>query len=403
MHKNTIIMKKRIRPLLVAFCSLALAFSPVAGEAQEEATGEERGWKIVAEGEVVNQDYGAVAEVVRISGTVLGDVYAVGGQIFIDGLVDGDVLALGGVVHIAGEVTQNVRAAGGEVVVSGTIGRNATIVGMNVTFTDEARVQGGVVIGGANVFLSSPVGKEARIAGRNFTLANTVAGDVEAAVENIGLTGKARIEGDFTYWSNKAAQIDEEAVVLGVQERKSPQQLTGRVGKIMEPATRWVKPILGILSFFTTLLFGLLFIRFFPGFSRTTVRTLQIAKWRSLTTGITALLIIPLLFGILIITIVGIPLGFLLLLVSSLLLYGSRIFVMLLLGKFLLGRLSARENGEMGQGLAFFLGLAVYSLLVLIPVVGWFVSLGAMLFGLGAAAETVKEIYVKPKKETSAH
>jgi len=358
----------------------------------------------VAEGEVVDQDYGAVAEVVRISGTVLGDVYAVGGQVFIDGRVEGDLLALGGVVHIAGEVTQNVRAAGGEVVVSGTIGRNATIAGVNVTFTDEARVQGGVVIGGANVFLSSPVGKEVRVAGRNFTLANVVAGDVEAAVENIGLTGRARIEGDFTYWSNKEAQIDEGAVVLGVQERKSPQQLTGRVGKIIEPATRWVKPVLGLSSFFTTLLLGFLLIRFFPGFSRATVHTLQAAKWRSLTTGITALLFIPLLFGILIITIVGIPLGFLLLFVSSLLLYTSRIFVMLFLGQFLLDRFSVRKNREERQGLAFVLGLAVYSLLILIPVVGWLVSFGAMLFGLGAAAETVKEIYVKPKpkKETAA-
>lgn len=376
---------------------------PLLSEAQDDAANvRERGWKIVAEGEVIDEDYGAVGEVVEISGTVNGDVYAAGGQIFVHGRVNGDLLAVGAAVHITGEVTQNVRAAGGQVLVSGTIGRNATVAAMHATFTDSANVQGSLVAGGANVFLAAPVGKEVRVGGRNFTLASVVGGDVEAAVEHMRITNRGRVEGDFTYWSNREAFVDEGAVVWGAQERKSPQQLTDRIGAIAEPVTSWLKPLLAISSFFTTLVLGLLLIWLFPRFSEATVHTLRTAKRRSFTTGVTALLLIPLLFGVLIITIVGIPLGFLLLLASSLILYVARIFVMLWAGELFFERWNVLRTPKRSLGAAFMVGLVLYSLLVFIPVIGWFVSFGAILFGLGALAETAKELYGKRKNATQA-
>lgn len=366
--------------VLILICFVFVIGVPNEIQAKEE------GRKIVPAEQVINEDYGVVGEVVEISGTVRGDVYAAGGQILIAGTVDGDLIALGGVVNISGTVAQNVRVAAGQVVVSGEIGRNATIAAMNITFTDSAQVKGGVVMGGVNVFLAAPVGKEARIAGRNFTLANAVEGDLEAAVENIRLGGKARVGGNFTYWSSQEALIDEGAIVEGATARKSPELLMGA----------WIRPFLGIASFFTTLVLGLLLVHFFPGYTSATVHALKTRKWRSLTSGITALLLIPIVSGLLIITIVGIPLGLLLLLVSSVILYIARIFVMLWAGHAVLEMLKTQR----GQGFAFFGGLVLYSLLSLIPVVGWIISFGAVLFGLGAAAESLKETYVSKIKRS---
>ena len=377
------------------FFFLVLMFLTPAGS---WAQGEEskKQWRVVPAGQIIKKDYGAFGEVVEISGTVLGDVYAVAGQIFIDGIVDGDVLALGGIVHISGVVTQDIRIAGGQVVISGEIGRNATIIATHVTFTDTAKIGGSVVVGGANVFISSSVGREVRVAGRNFTLSGAVEEDVEAAVENIRITEKAKVGGDFTYWSNQDAFIDKDASISGAIARKSPQQFTGRFQEMAAPFLHWIRPFLGLSSFFTTLIFGLLLIRFFHGYMKTAVYTLRNHTWRALTGGIFTLLVIPVLFGLLIITIVGIPLGFVLLLASSVMLYGARIFVMLLMGQIVMKRLPIGQRGA-GDGVAFFAGLVIYSLLILIPVVGWIVSFAAMLFGLGAAIEAMKETYAKSK------
>jgi len=124
------------------------------------------------------------------------------------------------------------------------------------------------------------------------------------------------------------------------------------------------------------------------------VDTLSSRRWRSFTTGITTLLIIPILFGLLIITIVGIPLGLILLTFSSFILYVARIFVMIAIGTFILKRF-----GKSGEGFwTFVIGLVVYSLLVLIPFIGWIISFLAALFGVGAAIQAFKDQYFQKRK-----
>jgi len=365
---------------------LLLAFAiPIAASAQLELESEER--KIVPEGVVISEDYAVAGETVEISGTIKGDTYVAGGQIFINGTIDGDLLAIGGTITISGSVTQNVRVIGGQVLVSGTIGRNVTIAAMNANFTDSAEVKGGIVVGGSNVLIAGSVDKDAKIAGRTLNITGSIEEDVEAAVETIRLTSDAEIGGDFTYWSNREAFIDESASVSGTLKRKSPQELPGKLGGAVTSVQSLLKPFLEVVSFFTTFILGVALFRFFPSYSEAVVDTLRRRRWRSLTSGITALLLIPLLFGLLIITIVGIPLGFVLLFISSLILYTARIFVMLLIGRLLIDLL----RGKSGLILAFFVGLLVYTLLVQIPVVGWAVSFLAALFGVGAAVQTLKE------------
>ena len=94
--------------------------------------------------------------------------------------------------------------------------------------------------------------------------------------------------------------------------------------------------------------------------------------------------------------VVGIRLGCLVLRAFGGRCYGARIFVIRLMGQIVMKRLSTGQKAP-GDGVAFFAGLVIYSLLILIPVVGWIVSFAAMLFGLGAAIEAMKETYAKSK------
>ncbi|HZX49847.1 MAG TPA: hypothetical protein VFE94_01690 [Candidatus Paceibacterota bacterium] len=369
----------------IAIIAIGVLFSPLLAATKNSS--DEEGRKLVPSDMVITEDFGVAGETVEIAGTIQGDAYVAGAQVFVNGVIEGDLIVVGGTITITGKVTQNVRAMGGQVVIAGEVGRNVTAAGMNVTFADSAKVLGGIVVAAANVHLAAPVQKEARIAGRTLTLDNAIEGDLEAAVDTIRFTSNAKVGGDFTYWSNREPLIAQGATIEGNTIKESPAELAAPITEVLSPIQPFIKPFLGLTSFVTTLILGWIFLHFFPGFTKGTVATLKTRKIKSLTTGVTVLLLLPLLVGLLILTIVGIPLGLVLLLVSSLVLYVARIFAMILFGNIILQYFDGKENGM----LAFLIGLVLYSVFSFFPIVGWAISLGAVVFGLGAMVQTLRD------------
>ncbi|HEX9722105.1 MAG TPA: hypothetical protein VGA53_02470 [Candidatus Paceibacterota bacterium] len=351
--------------------------------------------RVVPFGQVIEGDYVAAGDTVEISGVVKGDAYVAGAQVLVNGTIEGDLLAVGGTVSIAGQVQQNVRAAGWQVIISGNVGRNVTVGGMNVEITKEADLQGNFVAGAVNTVLNGPVAKSAKIAGRNLTMANKVQGDVEAAVDIIRLASGADLQGNFTYWSNREVSFEEGIQVRGTVTRKAGQGFSGYAEQVSDSVSSFLKPFLGITSFLSSLVLGALLIQLFPNFTRQTVFALREKKWRCLSNGLLALLLIPIIFGVFIITIVGIPLGIMLLFFSSLLLYIARIFVMLWVGMLITEKLGKNVSDMW----AFVIGLIVYSVLVQVPVIGWVVPSVAAILGLGAIVSRLKETYFANKHQ----
>jgi len=351
--------------------------------------------KVVPFGQIIEGDYVAAGDTVEISGVVKGDAYVAGGQVLVNGTIEGDLLVVGGAVSIAGQVEQNVRAAGWQVIISGNVGRNVTVGGMNVEVTKEADLQGNFVAGAANTVLNGPVAKSVKIAGRNLTMSNKVQGDVEAAVDIIRLASGADLQGNFTYWSNREVSFEEGIQVRGTVTRKAGQGFAGYAEQISGSVSSFLKPFLGITSFLSSLVLGALLIQLFPNFTRQTIFALREKKWRCLSNGLLALLLIPIIFGVFIITIVGIPLGIMLLFFSSLLLYIARIFVMLWVGMLITEKLGKNVSDMW----AFVIGLIVYSILVQLPVIGWVVPSVAAILGLGAIVSRLKETYFANKHQ----
>jgi len=88
----------------------------------------------------------------------------------------------------------------------------------------------------------------------------------------------------------------------------------------------------------------------------------------------------PILAAVLMMTVIGIPLGVLLLALYLMSLYVARIYVMACAGQ----QLVAWSSRPIQLSWAFVSGLVLYTVLKLIPIVGAFVSLPAVLFGTGA-------------------
>jgi cytoskeletal protein CcmA (bactofilin family) len=345
-------------------------------------------------GQVIDGDYFAVGPLVEVSGIVNGDLYAAGGQVLIDGRVNGDVLVAGGRVMLSGHVAQNVRVAGGQVNLGGTVGRNVTVVGGNLELTPTAAIAGSLVAAGGNVHLAAPLGRRARIAAGSLIISNRVDGGVEAAVGSLRISSKAEIRGGVHYISGREASVDPGARLEGPLTRRLPATPRPSPAKVLALFAGLALVIMAV-SFVSTLVLGLLSMRFLPRYHQAAVGTLRTRPWASLGIGFVAAVVTPVVGAILFATVLGIPLALILTAAYLIVLYWGRIFALHGLGDAIcrLFRASPRP------GWAFVLGLVVYYLVALIPVIGWMVTLLIVLSGLGAELIARKDFYVAARNQ----
>lgn len=344
-------------------------------------------------GETINRDFFAFGERVEISGTVNGDVYAAGGIVIVDGKINGDLMAVGGTLTISGDISQDVRAGGGQITISGNIGKSLTLGGGTVDITDSAKIGGSLVAGAGNINIAAPVGKDARLGGGNVTLSSNVGGNIDAGVGSLRLTSKASVDGDLTYWSSEDASIDPAAIISGEVVKHFTDQVTPSPTKALG-ILAGINIFLGIISVISTLVLGLLLIKFLPGPTQLVVNKLRKRPWVSLGVGFLTVIVTPVVFIILLVTVVGIPLALMLMALYLVTLYTVRIFAMRLIGELIFERFKWKANIYT----SFILGLIVYYVIQAIPVIGGVWTVLVLLFALGASLLTKKDFLSSQSK-----
>jgi cytoskeletal protein CcmA (bactofilin family) len=354
-------------------------------------TRDERRSVVLPRTETVNGNYFNAGDRVTLSGTVNGDVYVAGGTVMVEGAINGDLIAAGGTVTVRGNVSQDVRVLGGQVVISGTVGESVSAAGGTVIVTDSARIGDSLVVASGNLEMYAPVAGEADIAAGDVVIGGTIGDDMKAAVGELTLTSDAQIAGDLTYWSDAEVQVQQGAQVAGQITREQPL----RQPRVDAPAIGAGLAGLAILfkigNFILYLIVGLLIIKLLPNYTNRTLGVISRKPWISLLAGFFTLLIFPVVFFGLLITIIGIPIAFLLLPILIVLIYLGVIFVSLFIGQKILGYFSNKAR----VGWALVVGLIVYELATLLPIVGGLITLVVIMFGLGAVLIEEKNLYEK--------
>ena len=382
-------------PLLLCF---TLILAPQVPASEKEAGTEEFDISQIMAlpaGQVIDHDYFAAGKSVEISGIVNGDVYAAGGSILVDGQINGDLLAAGGKVTISGTISQDARVAGGQVTINGSVKRNLTVVGANVDMTDAASVQGAVVGGGGNFHLGGAIGRDTIIGVGRLVVSNAIGEDLKVAAGTIRLTSKANVSGDFTYSSPEVASIDNQAHVAGKVTKKMLPMEAGPKVEAVFAFYAGLKLLFVVASFISTLILGLVLIRFYPKFHRKTLAQLSDQPLASAGLGFLVLIMTPIVVGMLGMTFIGLPIAFLILAVFFIYVYLARVFFMAWVGHWIFDRLGKAFSEQW----AFVVGLILYSLISLLPFLGTIATFLAILFGLGALLLTKKELYVAARNQ----
>lgn len=342
------------------------AFSLSARAAESMEKGER---VLLGKDEIVNRDYFAAGESVTIEGVVNGDAYVAGNTVTVTGTVNGDVLVAARYVDVRGIVTGDIRGAGERVVISGKVGGNLTLAGSSVEISSSALIPGGIVAGAGEMTVSAPIGK-----------------GITAGVGTLRIDKS--VGGDLTYWSEHDLALGTDATVSGTVVR---HDIPKQEKKERAAAGAVAGAIAGVkfLEMIGFLIMGALVIKLMPHYTASVIEQTRAKPWLSLFVGFCFTIIAPVSVIILLATLIGIPLAFVVLLSFILICVFAKIFAALFVGKAVLSVFSKKPN----MYGSLFVGIIVFFVLMVIPFLGWIAIAVLYLMSLGGLLLQKKQLY----------
>lgn len=317
-----------------------------------------------------------------ITTPVAADLFAAGGRVSVEREVGADAAVAGGSVTVRGPVHEDLRVAGGRVDVEGNTDGDLVAAGGNVRVSEAARVAGSAWLAGGDVTLAGRVEKSARIYAGTITVSGDIGGDAHLYGQQIRLMPGAKIHGNLVYASPNELVRDPAAQVLGAVTREpTPPGWSKAEGG--RRAMSWFHPFF-VLSM---LLAGVLLYAVFPNAALGPQHAIRQYPLRSLLLGLALLFTIPPVAILFMVTVIGIPIGF-----ALLLLYPLSLMLGYLATAFLIGgevaTVAKQAEPVSVKKVALFLALAliVLSIAAAIPFVGGLVVMAAVVLGLGGWA-----------------
>jgi hypothetical protein len=333
----------------------------------------------VGPAETINDDIYAGAGTISVSGTVNGNVIAGGGTITVSGNITRDLIVGGGTINVTGHVGGSIIAAGGNLTINGPVAQDIVVTGGMIDIGSGATIGRDLVVAGGTATVSAPIARRIQMSSGSLTLRSHVGGDVRGRVDHLKLDG-AEIGGNLDYTSSNPVELRNGAKVAGTTTRHTPtDQGNGPGNGFLD----WLRELIGFFAL------GLILIFLLPGISARAIDTLRAQPWPSLGIGAAICVITPIVA--LIVFVIGILIGGWWLGLLLIPLWIVVLAVGYVVSGFLVGRLVFARLGWGGYHdvLAMLGGLLLLTLVGLLPVLGGFVGLAAVVFGAGALALTV--------------
>ena len=288
---------------------------------------------------------------------------------------------VGGSVDVNEAVAGPVHGAGGRITVNAAVGGSARLAGGSIELGPSAAISENASLAGGKVVVSGSVKGNLHAAGGDITIDGPVGGDASVAAGTLHLGPNARIAGNLRFRGGRLER-DPGAQVAGTIEQTSRHTHDHRFTPFPHGGGRWVWT--AGLMLLAALIAGAL-----PGPSARMAQELRARPWMAPLLGFIALTCIPVAAVLVMITIIGIPLGLLALLGYAALLLVGYVCVSVVVGGLLLDRFKAEVAGIAAwRAGAAMLAMLALALLARVPIVGGFVVFAALIVGVGLIVAT---------------
>ena len=373
--------------LILLMVTIALPFWSLGAEYRSEQN------VTVGSAQLVDDDLYVFANAFTLDGRVSRDVVAGASMIEINGSITGSLNAVGGDITIPGTVGRSVRIVSGDTAISGTISGDLLLLGGTTTIENDGVIEGDVQVYGGTLDMDGTI--DGNLSGNvaDLNINGFVAGDVSIDVQNLDVTSQANIGGTLDYVSPIEADVAAGAQIDGSVDR----QTVAPWGGGNDVRSRFFSPLVRTVWLLVT---GAVIVALAPRFA-TTVSSNVRRPWIAAIVGVLAVGVVPLVALGLMITVIGLPMGLILVALFVIALYLSQIVVGQRIGMLLLPR--SWNDGSRGyQLLAMSVGVILLSALRFIPVpfVSSVVNLLVAVVGLGAAVLLVRQL--RPRRISAA-
>ncbi|TGC09196.1 hypothetical protein CUN85_07475 [Methanolobus halotolerans] len=324
-----------------------------------------------------------------IDGVIEDDLYVAGNNIIITGTVMGDVIAAGGRVEFRGNITQDLTVMAGDIIITGSVGDDIRVAAGTLDMQGEVRDDLIIASGDALVASRSTIGGELSFRSGHMQMLGSVAGDAMGSGGEITVGGQidghadleageltilpaAGIGGNLRYMSPERATIPEGTVGGDVEF------IQGVEGDADEGIGVF-SVIWWLFQYVVLTIIGLVVIAIWPKKMNALAERTRTSPVKAFLTGLGLMLGAWILAALLLITLVGIPIGVLIILLILAVLYFARVITGLWIGKYIF----AKIGHESKHWHELVLGVLILLLLSDLPLVGWLVYLVATFIPLG--------------------
>jgi cytoskeletal protein CcmA (bactofilin family) len=331
---------------------------------------------VVGAGEIVDDSLAVAGDVVAVDGTVTGDLLAAGKRVIVRGTVKGDLVAVAERIEIEGSVEGNVFAGGNTVIVRGSVGRSAHCAADTIRVDPGGRVDGDAMGFAGTIDLDGHVGRDLVAFAGMTNLRGDVGRNASVRTRRLHLETAAKIGGNLLARVRDAAavQVDEGAIVSGKTETRLLPKERSRYARV----GFYVWKLIWLLAAF---LLGLVLHALLPGLFPARLPG-SMALLRTAGLGFVALVVVPAAALLLMLTLIGLPAGFLILGLWLAGLYLAQILVATLIGR---GFLQKADAPPASIAPVLLVGLVSVAVSANLPYVGGLLRFVVLVLGLGLA------------------
>lgn len=243
---------------------------------------------------------------VIINDTVTGDILLAGGSVTFNGFANGDFRSSGGSVHISKNIAGDVAFAGGNLVIDKGTAVGSLLVGGGSAEVN-GNVTGEVTCAAGKLTLNGDVGKGIDCQGETITINGTVNGESRLAATSIIIGNTAVFNNNVRYWNSQGI-----LKIANIHNGKAIYDPSLRISK-----GQWyllgAGTLIGSLWYIGMALLLIIILQFlFSGTFKSAADSLYNSTGKSLLYGFLFLIAVPAAAIITFITIIGVPVGILL-------------------------------------------------------------------------------------------
>ncbi len=371
--------KSAIVAIVAMMGVLALAVVPGYGMDVRLAQGNTDKMISIPANQTVDDNLFATGDTVIIDGTINGDLIAFARQVIVHGVVKGNVITGAQSIEISGTVEGSIITGGQTIQINSKVSHNVLAFGQSVTLGKEAAIEGDASVFGNETHLNGSVGHSYYPFGLA-DIAGTVGRDTKFRGATITLLPSARIAGDLVAHVPRAeaVHVSPGASVGGRQtiEIQTPKPSQYRTFGF------YFYELIRMLAAF---LVGILLLLLFPGLRRMNFSD-ALTVLKSGGIGFLIMIAMPIAAVIVMITLIGFPIGLIAVTAWLLGLYFAKILVANFLGRVLLLSDMSRFSSVV---LSLLLGLLIVFIAINLPYIGWLIHFLVVIVGFGGLILTL--------------